>query len=257
MGIRDYLTLEEVTAKTNNDKQDLYHLISIGELIPSISVHNTRFLVVYQVNGNNGQTQYLGTVSVSGVLELHNRSCIENLLNMEDPNLIFKPGTQFKASTSGAMYIPQDHPEPSWFSDSDYSIGANWCKAVDPDVLLNRFIRKDANTGLVPYPEELVQDQYRISRSNLVFTEKSIKRLIESKTVNNNSIISAESECERWLQGLMLNGGEKEKNKAEYKKEATKKFGVGINAFNRAWRRAIDNIGNQKWSVPGPRKTKQ
>jgi hypothetical protein len=66
---------------------------------------------------------------------------------------------------------------------------------------------------------------------------------------------TAESECKRWLCGLMRNGGSR-KPKESCWNEARELFpGLGRNQFLRAWIAAIDETGNTSWSRPGPRPT--
>ena len=54
----------------------------------------------------------------------------------------------------------------------------------------------------------------------------------------------------------MANGADKENPKDYYRIEAIKKFGVGKNAFNRAWTAAINESKNSKWSDGGRPKKK-
>lgn len=63
--------------------------------------------------------------------------------------------------------------------------------------------------------------------------------------------IRAETECRRWLVGLMGNDSKPEKAKREYAEAAKEKFKIGAKAFIRAWAGAIEKTGNTGWSRPG------
>lgn len=63
--------------------------------------------------------------------------------------------------------------------------------------------------------------------------------------------IKAETECRRWLVGLMGNHSKPEKAKPEYADAAKEKFEIGAKAFIRAWAEAIKETGNTGWSRPG------
>lgn len=65
----------------------------------------------------------------------------------------------------------------------------------------------------------------------------------------------AETECLKWLEGLMRKESKK-KSKEMYRNEAREKFGTGFNAFNRSWKKAIENTGSNHWSAEGrPKKS--
>ena len=67
---------------------------------------------------------------------------------------------------------------------------------------------------------------------------------------NRHAKIGAETDCCRWLIGLMRKGLRK-KSKRQYRSDAAKMFGVGARGFDRAWANAITESGNTDWSKPG------
>ena len=64
--------------------------------------------------------------------------------------------------------------------------------------------------------------------------------------------IGAETNCKKWLVGLMTEGAPT-KNKDAYRQEAVDTFKVGTRAFDRAWANAVGETGNTEWSHPGPK----
>jgi hypothetical protein len=67
---------------------------------------------------------------------------------------------------------------------------------------------------------------------------------------------AAEAETTNWLIALM-NTGDPTQSKYQYCQQAQRKFGVGKNAFARAWASAITTSGNNRWSRAGPKSTRR
>lgn len=81
--------------------------------------------------------------------------------------------------------------------------------------------------------------------------------------VNNNlktptQTLNKETECERWLTGLMENDQPQLKaKKNDYYEEAKQLFsGMGVRQFGRSWASAMKKTNNQTWGKPGPKKIK-
>ena len=62
--------------------------------------------------------------------------------------------------------------------------------------------------------------------------------------------IAGETNCQRWLEGLMREGGPI-KAKRAFLADAQSLFGVSQKGFARAWANAIATTGNTNWSRPG------
>jgi len=91
---------------------------------------------------------------------------------------------------------------------------------------------------------------------NLKFRSADLAKIWPKKSGEVIRTIKAENECKIWLKGLMANGADKEHPKDHYRNEAIKKFGVGKNAFNRAWADTIYLTRNSKWNKGGRPKKK-
>lgn len=72
-----------------------------------------------------------------------------------------------------------------------------------------------------------------------------------SATVRH-STVAAETRCQKALASLMREGPQT-KQRAVYMKDMQLRFGVGANAFKRAWREAIKATGTKTWGKPGPK----
>jgi len=112
----------------------------------------------------------------------------------------------------------------------------------------------DYDKGIARPPDLLRQGATKWH--NLKFRSADLAKIWPKKSVEVNRTIKAENACKIWLQGLMANGADKENPKNYYRNEAIKNYGVGKNAFNRAWVNAINSTKNTKWSEGGRPKKK-
>lgn len=90
----------------------------------------------------------------------------------------------------------------------------------------------------------------------LRFPSAKVKRLWP-KLGGRDLTGTAEKKTQQWLFELIRESSERQpKPRREYYEEAIANFNVGKNAFDRAWRNAINSIENNAWGRPGrPRKT--
>ena len=86
--------------------------------------------------------------------------------------------------------------------------------------------------------------------------EGAVDRVTNSQTSANQSTAKGESECQKWLKGLMANGSVPQNNKQYYFQEAIKKYEISKRGFDRAWANAITNTNNHNWDKSGRKKTK-
>lgn len=91
-------------------------------------------------------------------------------------------------------------------------------------------------------------------RRPLPACEREVARTTPNEPAPSSA--GAETRCREWLISLMREGPQK-KPKPHYKADAERQFGVGINAFRRAWERAIAETGVTNWGRAGrpPRKS--
>lgn len=139
------------------------------------------------------------------------------------------------------------------------------CKDIPSFILLNSgLIKRLSNINLHSFhgslgfgPVPLSRDKY----APIVLKESDVQYILEygslpssdaASTVNTTqATANTERQCREWLVDMMKEGAPPKKNKAEYHKEAKKKFkGIGTKMFGRAWATAIADTGSN-WDKPG------
>lgn len=80
-----------------------------------------------------------------------------------------------------------------------------------------------------------------------------VAALAKSLNGRKGATANAETACLRWLCAKMTANPDCPDSKESCYVEAQDEFGVGVRAFDRVWRQAINETGADAWSRPGPR----
>jgi hypothetical protein len=88
----------------------------------------------------------------------------------------------------------------------------------------------------------------------IFLTRKSLADYL-ARSIPVQHTVASETKCKAWLQQEMTRHEQRPKRRDEYRLEAQERFGVGPQAFRRAWSDAIVDTGRRQWSNPGRKKS--